>query len=135
MTNLTTQNVRCKGLCCGTILFQLLATVLILTKYQAVACWKILQFVVLSQYMCMKWKDILTRKLFGNTMEGFSNVTQCRFAGTKILREIQNFIENGSIFINTYWVDLGYSNVTQCRFAGLKTIKKWKILSRMAQYW
>ena len=57
-------------------------------------------------------------------MEGFSNVTQCRFAGTKILREIQNFIENGSIFINTYWVDLGYSNVTQCRFAGLKTIKK-----------
>ena len=57
-------------------------------------------------------------------MEGFSNVTQCRFAGTKILREIQNFIENGSIFINTYWVDLGYSNVAQCRFAGLKTIKK-----------
>ena len=54
----------------------------------------------------------------------FSNVAQCRFAGTKISREIQNCVKNGSIFINTYWVELGYSNVAQCRFAGPKTIKK-----------
>jgi hypothetical protein len=54
----------------------------------------------------------------------FSNVAQCRFAGTKISREIQNCVKNGSIFINTYWLELGYSHVAQCWFAGTKTIKK-----------
>jgi hypothetical protein len=52
-------------------------------------------------------------------------------------KEMQKIIENGSIFINTYWVKLDYSNVPQCRFFGTKEYKvqeKYKIASKMAQY-
>ena len=55
--NLTTQNVRCMHFCCGTIPIQLLSTVLILTKFQVLECWMILQNVVWSQYLCLKCHD------------------------------------------------------------------------------